>query len=147
MPRSAAKTRRRIIDAAYALFYRQGFARVSVDAIAAQAGVTKRTLYAHFGSKDALLAAVLDLQHGLALERIGAWSKRLSGNVDALLTALFADLARWATRPRWSGALAREGRTPPHYSPRRSLIPVWSPGASPLPVNRSNLVGASAALL
>jgi AcrR family transcriptional regulator len=104
MSRSAAKTRRRIIDAAYALFYRQGFTRVSVDAIAAEAGVTKRTLYAHFDSKDALLAAVLDLQHGLALERIGAWSTRLSGDVEAMLTGLFADLAGWAARARWSGA-------------------------------------------
>ena len=104
MPRSAAKTRRRIIDAAYALFYRQGFTRVGVDVIAAEAGITKRTLYAHFDSKDALLAAVLDRQHGLALERIGVWSTRLSGDVDALLTALFTDLASWAARPRWAGA-------------------------------------------
>jgi AcrR family transcriptional regulator len=104
MPRSAATTRRRIIDAAYALFYRQGFTRVSVDSIAAEAGVTKRTLYAHFDSKDGLLAAVLELQNGLALERIRGWSARLSGGVDAMLTALFADLAGWAARPRWSGA-------------------------------------------
>jgi AcrR family transcriptional regulator len=104
MPRSAAATRRRIIDAAYELFYRKGFTRVSVDTIAVQAGVTKRTLYAHFDSKDRLLAAVLDLQHGLALQRIRAWSARLSGGVDAMLTALFADLATWAARPRWSGA-------------------------------------------
>jgi AcrR family transcriptional regulator len=104
MPRSAAITRRRIIDAAYELFYRQGFARVSVDRIAAEAGVTKRTLYAHFDSKDQLLGAVLELQHGLALERIRDWSARLSGGVDTLLTALFADLASWAARPRWAGA-------------------------------------------
>jgi AcrR family transcriptional regulator len=104
MPRSAAATRRRIIDAAYDLFYRKGFARVGVDAIAAQAGITKRTLYAHFDSKDQLLGAVLEHQHGLALERIGRWSVRLSGGADAMLTALFTDLAGWATRPRWSGA-------------------------------------------
>jgi len=104
MPRSAATTRRRIIDAAYELFYRKGFARVGVDAIAAQAGITKRTLYAHFDSKDQLLAAVLDRQHDLALERIRTWSARLSGNADAMLASLFADLAGWAARPRWSGA-------------------------------------------
>jgi AcrR family transcriptional regulator len=104
MPRSAAGTRRRIIDAAYELFYRKGFARVGVDAIAAEAGVTKRTLYAHFDSKDRLLGAVLEHQHDLALERIRTWSARLSGGTDAMLTALFTDLASWAARPRWSGA-------------------------------------------
>src|SRR5215510_4643986 len=50
MPRSAAATRARILETAYELFYRQGFARVGVDRIAASAGITKRTLYAHFES-------------------------------------------------------------------------------------------------
>jgi AcrR family transcriptional regulator len=104
MPRSAATTRRHIIDAAYELFYRKGFARVSVDAIAAEAGITKRTLYAHFDSKDQLLGAVLEHQNGLALERIRGWSERLSGGADAMLATLFTDLAGWAARPRWSGA-------------------------------------------
>ena len=36
---------------------------MSVDAMAEAAGVTKRTLYYHFESKDALVAAVLDHQH------------------------------------------------------------------------------------
>ena len=35
---SAAATRRRILEAAYARFYRDGFARVGVDAVAAAAG-------------------------------------------------------------------------------------------------------------
>jgi AcrR family transcriptional regulator len=35
------------------------FAAVSVDAVAAKAGVTKRTLYYHFKSKDDLVAAYL----------------------------------------------------------------------------------------
>jgi AcrR family transcriptional regulator len=104
MSRKAEATRRRIIDAAYELFYRKGFARVGVDAVAAQAGVTKRTLYAHFDSKDRLLAAMLEVHHGLALERIRRWSDRLSGGADALLAALFAELASWAAKPRWSAA-------------------------------------------
>ena len=104
MSRNAETTRRRIIDAAYELFYRKGFARVGVDAVAAQAGITKRTLYAHFDSKDQLLAAMLETHHGLALERIRRWSERLSGGADAMVTALFADLARWASKPRWSAA-------------------------------------------
>jgi AcrR family transcriptional regulator len=104
MARTAAATRRRILESAYELFYRQGFARVGVDAVAERAGLTKRTLYYHFRSKDALLAAVLEFHHEMALARIGRWSARLSGSVEAMIDALFADLADWAARPRWAGA-------------------------------------------
>ena len=45
MTKPAVDARRRIIQAAYDLFYRSGFARVSVDLVAEKAGFTKRTLY------------------------------------------------------------------------------------------------------
>src|SRR6478735_6010086 len=66
MPRSGERTHQCILDAAYGLFRRKGFTRVSMDDIAASAAVTKRTLYHHFESKDALVGAVLDAQHELA---------------------------------------------------------------------------------
>ncbi|MGE7991742.1 TetR/AcrR family transcriptional regulator [Pseudomonas sp. NPDC089554] len=53
--------RERIIDAAQALFFEQGIARVTVDAIAAQAGSTKMTLYRHFETKDVLVLEWLRL--------------------------------------------------------------------------------------
>ncbi|HYF89667.1 helix-turn-helix domain-containing protein [Azospirillum sp.] len=46
MPRYA-DTRGRIIQAASKLFYAEGIGRVSVDAVAEKAGITKRTLYYH----------------------------------------------------------------------------------------------------
>ncbi|MEW6690153.1 MAG: helix-turn-helix domain-containing protein [Pseudomonadota bacterium] len=49
----------RILAAADKLFYSQGIRAVGVDAIAAEAGVSKRTLYNHYPSKDALIAAYL----------------------------------------------------------------------------------------
>jgi len=104
MPRSGQRTRETILDAAYELFYRRGYARVGVDDVAGHAQVTKRTLYNHFSSKDALLAGVLDRHHALAVERIARWSKRLPHEPRAMLRALFAELAGWASRPRWSGA-------------------------------------------
>ena len=60
MPRNAAQTRDRILDAANRLFYGEGIRSVSVDAVAEKAGVTKRTLYYHFKSKDELIAAYLE---------------------------------------------------------------------------------------
>ena len=49
----------RILATADKLFYTQGIRAVGVDTIAAQAGVSKRTLYNHYPSKDALIAAYL----------------------------------------------------------------------------------------
>ncbi|MBK7819497.1 MAG: TetR/AcrR family transcriptional regulator [Tessaracoccus sp.] len=57
-PRARAK-RRQITDAGRALFLSQGFARTSMDAVTAEAGVSKQTLYAYFASKDELLIAIL----------------------------------------------------------------------------------------
>lgn len=96
-------TREKILNAAYTLFYRRGFARVGVDEVAAAAGVTKRTLYDHLRSKDDLLAAVMERQSALALARLRDWADPLEGNAEALVQGLFAELARWARRPRWEG--------------------------------------------
>jgi AcrR family transcriptional regulator len=49
----------RILDAAARCFYRDGIWATGVDALAAEAGVSKRTLYNHFGSKDSVIAAYL----------------------------------------------------------------------------------------
>jgi TetR/AcrR family transcriptional repressor of mexJK operon len=49
----------RILDAARSHFYAQGLERASVDAIAAEAGVSKMTVYSNFGSKEGLFEAVV----------------------------------------------------------------------------------------
>ena len=49
----------RIIEAADRLFYRKGIRAVGVDSVAAEAGISKRSLYDTFPSKDALVAAYL----------------------------------------------------------------------------------------
>ncbi|QQS10809.1 MAG: TetR/AcrR family transcriptional regulator [Rhodospirillales bacterium] len=104
MPRSPAPTRQRILDAGYRLFRRKGFTRAGMDEIAAAAKLTKRTLYHHFDSKDALLAAVLAAQHELALAAFRTFGHGLDGAPDAIVDKLFADLAVWADTPRWAGS-------------------------------------------
>jgi len=98
---SRQETHRRILDAAYGLFWRQGFLRVSMDDIAARAGITKRTMYQHFRSKDDLMAAALAHSSELALQRLEQF--RRPANADELIDAFFTDLAKWAAKPRWSG--------------------------------------------
>lgn len=56
----AEETKRRIARAARRLFAEQGYARTSMAAVAAAAGVANRTVYAAFGTKQAILAAICD---------------------------------------------------------------------------------------
>ncbi len=99
------RTRRRIIDAAYESFWRAGYTRTNVDGIAARAGITKRTLYAHFRSKDDLLAAVLARYHELAQERLKRIGDRMPADAEGLIESFFGQLAGWASAsPRWSGS-------------------------------------------
>jgi TetR/AcrR family transcriptional repressor of mexJK operon len=66
-PRAASDGDRRspvkhqaIVRAATDVFLREGYARASVDVIAAAAGVGKQTVYGHFGSKQQLFLAVVE---------------------------------------------------------------------------------------
>ncbi|MCT2586896.1 TetR/AcrR family transcriptional regulator [Actinophytocola gossypii] len=56
----SAEKRSAILTAARELFLTDGFDRSSVDAVAARAGVSKRTVYDYFGDKQTLLEAVFD---------------------------------------------------------------------------------------
>lgn len=56
----AARNRQRILDAAERLFAEYGVGGVSMDAIAAEAGVGKGTLFRRFGDKAGLAVALID---------------------------------------------------------------------------------------
>ncbi|WP_299869888.1 TetR/AcrR family transcriptional regulator [uncultured Roseobacter sp.] len=93
----------RILDAANRLFYSEGIRAVSVDAIAAKAGITKKTLYYHFKSKDDLIEAYLASrdQPNLALYR--KWFDEADGQLADKVEAIFLNLAQSARHPRWKG--------------------------------------------
>ena len=55
----------KLIETATRLFYANGISATGVDAIVAKSGVSKPTLYAYFGTKAGLVAAVLEHQHRL----------------------------------------------------------------------------------
>ena len=58
--RRAQETREMIFDAAARLFASRGYGQTSVDALIAEAGLSKGAFYHHFESKEALLAALLE---------------------------------------------------------------------------------------
>jgi len=67
-----SETRSRLLQAAADLFAEQGVDGVSVDAVAEAAGRTSGAVYAHFGSKQGLLLAVLDAWRQSALTVLSA---------------------------------------------------------------------------
>lgn len=96
-------TRGKIVQAASRLFYSEGIGRVSMDAVAEKAGVTKRTLYYHFDSKDDLVAAYLDARDQPNLKQMAAWYAAAGGGPDEKVAAIFEALARSARHPKWKG--------------------------------------------
>lgn len=56
----AERTRRRIADSARRLFAQHGYGPTTIEAMAAEAGVSVQTVYATFGSKRAVLLSLLD---------------------------------------------------------------------------------------
>lgn len=105
MRRRSEDIRRRIVDAAYESFWRLGFRRSTVDSIAARAGLTKRTVYGYFRSKDDLLAAVLQRYEALAAQRLDHIGARLPADRIGIVDSFFGQLSGWASvTPRWSGS-------------------------------------------
>jgi AcrR family transcriptional regulator len=123
MTRTKDLTRGQIMDAAYGLFRRRGYTRVNVDAIAEAAGITKRTLYSHFDSKDALLEAVLEAQHATVFAAFLTFGRKLVGSPREIVSIFFAELFRWSGKPKWPGSgftrLAMELADLPGHPARR----------------------------
>lgn len=97
------QTRDRIIEAASRLFYSEGIRAVSVDAVAAKAGVTKKTLYYHFRSKDDLVAGYLASRDQPNLTLFAKWYDEARGGAADRTAAMFHQVGRSARHPKWRG--------------------------------------------
>ncbi|MCG8489977.1 MAG: TetR/AcrR family transcriptional regulator [Sneathiellales bacterium] len=103
MARDPVLTRKRILEAANSLFYAEGIRAVSVDLIAERSGVTKKTIYYHFDSKDDLVAEWLvaqDQPHLLAFQR---WFVEGKGDIADRVESLFRGMAKSSDHPKWYG--------------------------------------------
>jgi AcrR family transcriptional regulator len=101
---------RRVLDAASQLFYERGIHAVGVDTIAEAAGVTKKTLYDRFGSKEALVVSYL--QH-----RDARWRDDLAAHLEAVpgpgiprILAVFDHALAWSTANSPKGCSAVNAR-------------------------------------
>jgi AcrR family transcriptional regulator len=87
---------RRVLQVASELFYERGIGSVGMELIAAEAGVTKKTVYDRFGSKDALILAYLNARD----ER---WRAFMQGRISEVadprerVLTTFDALGEWLT--------------------------------------------------
>jgi AcrR family transcriptional regulator len=100
--------RRAILDTAFAVFAREGYAQAGVDVIAAEANVAKATVYSHFGDKENLLREAIAASADQALAENLAAVERLTDRGNHLRATLervgfrllqcYCDDRSWALR-------------------------------------------------
>lgn len=114
----------RILTAASEMFYREGIRGVGVDAIAAEAGVTKKTLYERFGSKDELIAAYLRARDERWRDWLAQVVARGGGSAKERLLSTFDALGEWMDKenPRGCGFVNAAVELPDADHPARAVI-------------------------
>jgi AcrR family transcriptional regulator len=113
-----------ITEAALGLFYRQGFHASGVEQLSQVAGVTKKTLYRHFPSKEHLVEAALCLRDAQFMAKMQA---AMEAAPDAQRPLAYIDfIAAWAREPDFHGctfinaaAEYAEAGEPPHVLARQ----------------------------
>lgn len=109
-PPKFTKGAERVLRAASELFYREGIHAVGVDTIAAAAGVTKKTLYDQFGSKEALAVAYLRRRDARWREYLENELAQVPAGGTKRILAIFDISGRWAIENSDKGCCAINAR-------------------------------------
>ncbi|MBB6348212.1 TetR/AcrR family transcriptional regulator [Nonomuraea muscovyensis] len=116
-----ARTREGILQLATEVLYERGLDRVGVAELCERAGVSKETLYRHFGSKDGLVRAMLEARS----DRVSAWLRAAvaaAGPDPATqVAAAFDALGRWYAEPGFRGCAIVNASVQRHDGHAREL--------------------------
>ncbi|MBN8494265.1 MAG: TetR/AcrR family transcriptional regulator, partial [Burkholderiales bacterium] len=96
--RLRALTRQSILQAAESVLLREGLDALTLDAIAAELGLTKQGLYYHYPSKEALLAELALQEWTAAADAVHAATEAATNAADALEALVRSYVARYAQR-------------------------------------------------
>jgi AcrR family transcriptional regulator len=96
------ETETRVAELAARLFHEHGITATGVEALSKTAGISKRTLYEHFGTKDALIAAAFATMDVPVFERFTKAAERAATPRDQL-EQLFAELESAIASPEFRG--------------------------------------------
>jgi AcrR family transcriptional regulator len=111
-PVSKSPKRDEMIRSAYGIFYKNGFHATGVDAIIEGTGISKRTLYKHFTSKEGLIIAAIDYYHQTMFGAISSFVEKsaLKKPVDKVLT-IFDFLVERVDEGNLDGCFAMNAKT------------------------------------
>ncbi|MFI6483114.1 TetR family transcriptional regulator [Nonomuraea sp. NPDC050663] len=113
-PLDPARTRAAVLHRATEIFYARGLDGIGVAELCSTMGISKETLYRHFGSKEGLIEAVLVERS----ERVTRWlseaAEAAGGDPRARLGAVFDALASWHAEPGFRGCAILNAATQHH---------------------------------
>ncbi len=116
-----AQTRAAILRAATSLLYARGLDGIGVAELCSSIGVSKETLYRHFGSKDGLVKAVLEARS----DRILRWAHDAVAEAGPdparQVAAVFDAIGRWHAEPAFRGCAILNAATQHHDGPARAV--------------------------
>ncbi|GAA4629944.1 TetR/AcrR family transcriptional regulator [Actinoallomurus vinaceus] len=116
-----ARTRAAILEAATPVLYERGLDGIGVAELCARLGVSKETLYRHFGTKDGLVEAMLEARS----ERVTRWlteAVAAAGQDPAdQIAAVFDALQRWYDDPAFRGCAMLNAAAQHHVEAVRAI--------------------------
>ena len=97
--------REHLIDTAIGLFCEHGYHATGIDKILDKAGVSKKTLYTHFRSKEELIMAALRQYDGFFRNDFMRQVNRLGKTPQKKLLAIFDVVEAWFSQKRFFGCM------------------------------------------
>ncbi|ROO87047.1 TetR family transcriptional regulator [Actinocorallia herbida] len=116
-----ARTRAAILAAATPVLYARGLDGIGVAELCAELGVSKETLYRHFGTKDGLVRAVLERRSDHVVGWLAEAAEAAGDDPAARLGAVFDALGRWYAEPVFRGCAMVNAAAQHHAEDVRAL--------------------------
>ncbi|MGN9844990.1 TetR/AcrR family transcriptional regulator [Nonomuraea sp. H19] len=116
-----ARTRAAILEAATRLLYERGLDGIGVAELCAAMGISKETLYRHFGSKDGLVRAVLEARSDHVVHWLQQAAAAAGPEPADQLAAVFDALGRWHAEPAFRGCAIVNAATQQHGGTPRAV--------------------------
>ncbi|MFI9591373.1 TetR/AcrR family transcriptional regulator [Nonomuraea sp. NPDC052265] len=116
-----ARTRAAILSAAADLLYERGLDGIGVAGLCAGIGISKETLYRHFGTKEGLVEAVLRERSDRVARWLAACAQAAGDDPHAQLAAVFDALRQWYDDPAFRGCALLNAAAQHHADPVRAI--------------------------
>lgn len=103
----SSSSRQKLIEAACGILASQSFSSLSIDRITERAGLSRRTFFLHFASKDDLLTAVLQEVQSIRLAKLEHWSAEAHPGLTLpeRIHRYFDSIIRETHEPGWRGSI------------------------------------------